>query len=48
MEDTMPVKKGPNDKWRIGTGPAVYKSKASAERAYKGYRGSKHAVGKKK
>jgi hypothetical protein len=39
----MPVRKGDNGKWRIGSGPAMYKSKASAERAYAGYRGSKHA-----
>jgi len=37
----MPVTKGSNGKWRIGKGKAMYKSKASAERAYRGYLGSK-------
>lgn len=32
----MPVKKV-GKKWKIGSGKAIYKSKASAERAYKGY-----------
>ncbi len=37
----MPVVKCPNGKWRIGSGPCVYKNKASAEKAYKGYLGRK-------
>jgi len=38
----MPVhKKG--KKWAIGKGRAIYKSKASAERAYRGYRAKKHS-----
>lgn len=41
----MPVRKGSNGKWRIGNGPAVYTSKAKAERAYRAYRAKK---GKKK
>ena len=32
----MPVKKAGN-KWKIGSGKAMYTSKAAAERAYKGY-----------
>lgn len=38
----MPVKKCSNGKYRIGSGKCIYKSKASADRAYKGYLGSKH------
>lgn len=38
----MPVRKCSNQKYRIGSGKCVYKSKASAERAYTGYRASKH------
>jgi len=38
----MPVRKSGN-KWRIGSGKAMYKSKASAERAYRAYRAKKHA-----
>jgi hypothetical protein len=38
----MPVRKCSNGKWRIGKGKAMYKSKASAERAYKAYRAKKH------
>jgi hypothetical protein len=38
----MPVTKGSNGKWRIGKGKAMYRSKASAERAYSGYRAKKH------
>lgn len=33
----MPVVKCPNGKWRIGSGPCVYRSKATAERAYRAY-----------
>ena len=37
----MPVvKKG--SKYAIGTGKAIYKTKAAAERAYKGYMAHKH------
>jgi len=43
----MPVRKKGN-KWAIGSGKAMYKSKASAERAYKGYLGSKYAKKKGK
>lgn len=38
----MPVRKVGN-KWAIGSGRAMYKTKASAERAYRGYLGSKAA-----
>jgi hypothetical protein len=30
-------------KYAIGSGPAKYKSKASAKRAYKAYRAKKHS-----
>ncbi len=33
----MPVTKGSNNKYRIGSGKAMYKSKASAEKAYRMY-----------
>jgi len=33
----MPVTKASNGKWRIGSGPAMYKSKAAADRAYRAY-----------
>ncbi len=34
----MPVKlDARTGKWRIGSGPAMYDTKAAAERAYKGY-----------
>ena len=36
----MPVLKCSNGKYRIGSGDCVYRSKASAERAYRGYLGS--------
>ncbi|GAB1376880.1 hypothetical protein MASR1M48_17320 [Lactococcus petauri] len=36
----MPVKKCPNGKYRIGDGPCMYDSKASADRAYQGYLGT--------
>jgi len=42
----MPVLKCPNGKYRIGSGKCMYDSKEKAERAYKGYLGSKHG-GKK-
>jgi len=38
----MPVYACPNGKYRIGTGPCVYETKAKADRAYKGYMASKH------
>lgn len=42
----MPVvKKG--KKWAIGSGKAIYKTKKSAEKAYAGYRASKHATSAK-
>ena len=43
----MPVVKKGN-KWAIGSGKAIYKTKASAERAYAGYRASKHSKGKRR
>jgi hypothetical protein len=39
----MPVLKCSNGKYRIGKGKCIYKSKASAERAYKGYLGKKYS-----
>jgi len=39
----MPVIKCSNGKYRIGSGDCIYKSRASAERAYAGYRASKYA-----
>jgi len=33
----MPVIKCSNGKWRIGSGPCVYTSKAKADRAYTAY-----------
>jgi len=39
----MPVRKASNGKWKIGSGKAIYKSKASAERAYAAYRAKKHS-----
>ena len=33
----MPVKKAANGKYKIGSGKAMYKTKAAAERAYKAY-----------
>ena len=38
----MPVHKCSNGKYRIGTGGCIYGSKATAERAYKGYLAHKH------
>lgn len=37
----MPVIQCPNGKFRIGKGPCIYKDKETADRAYKGYLGSK-------
>lgn len=42
----MPVKKC-NGKYKIGSGKCKYKSRASAERAYKAYRAKKHSKKKK-
>lgn len=42
----MPVIKCSNGKYRIGSGPCMYKDKASAERAYAAYRAKKHQGGK--
>lgn len=43
----MPVIKCGN-KWKIGNrGKCMYKSKAAADRAYKGYLGKKHGGRKK-
>ncbi|MDD3494115.1 MAG: hypothetical protein PHZ19_11535 [Candidatus Thermoplasmatota archaeon] len=39
----MPVEKCKNGKYRIGTGPCVYKTKAAAERAYRAYLAKKHS-----
>lgn len=39
----MPIKKSLNGKYRIGSGKAMYTSKAMAERAYKAYRVKKHS-----
>lgn len=33
----MPVRKCSNNKWRIGDGPCMYKTKTAAERAYAAY-----------
>lgn len=33
----MPVRKCANGKYQIGSGPCMYKTKASAQRAYKAY-----------
>lgn len=37
----MPVHKCANGKYRIGSGPCVYGSKAAADRAYRAYRAKK-------
>jgi len=39
----MPVYKCPNGKYRIGSGKCMYKTRASAEKAYAGYRKKKHS-----
>lgn len=39
----MPVRKCSNNKYKIGSGPCMYKSKASAERAYDAYRAIKYS-----
>lgn len=39
----MPVRRDPKTgKWRIGNGPAMYKSKKKAEDAYAAYRAKQH------
>ena len=43
----MPVLKCPNGKFRIGKGPCIYKNEETANRAYKGYLGSKYGKFKK-
>ena len=43
----MPVHKV-GTKWAIGSGKPMYKTKASAESAYAGYRGKKHSKKGKK
>ena len=45
--DIMPVRKSGN-KWKIGSGKALYDSKAEAERAYQGYLYSKYGKKRKK
>lgn len=44
----MPVLRCSNGKYRIGSGPCIYKTRASAERAYAGYRGAKAKGGRRK
>lgn len=44
----MPVKKcSKTGKWRIGSGKAMYATKAAAEKAYAAYRAKKHGSKKK-
>ena len=43
----MPVIKCANGKFRIGNGKCIYKTKGDAEKAYKGYLGSKYSKNKK-
>lgn len=40
----MPVKKCSNGKFRIGSGPCMYKTKASAERAFAAYKAKEHSL----
>lgn len=44
----MPVRKCANGKYRIGSGPCVYDSKAKADRAYRAYLAKKGKKGKRK
>lgn len=37
----MPVRKCSNQKFRIGSGKCIYHSKEKAQKAYRGYLGSK-------
>ncbi len=39
----MPVTRCGNGKYKIGNGPCMYRSKAKAESAYRGYMAKKHA-----
>ena len=39
----MPVARCGNGKYRIGSGPCMFRSKAKAESAYKAYTAKKHA-----
>jgi hypothetical protein len=40
----MPVTKDKKSgKWKIGSGKAMYKTKAAAEKAYRAYRAKKHS-----
>jgi len=39
----MPVRKCSNGKYRIGSGKCMYKTRASANRAYKAYLAKKHS-----
>lgn len=41
----MPIDLCSNGKWRIGTGPCQYKTKADAKKAYKAYLAQKHTTG---
>lgn len=43
----MPIAKCPNGKWRIGSGPCMYKSEAKALKAYLAYLAKKHDKGRK-
>jgi hypothetical protein len=38
----MPVTKASNGKWRIGSGKAMYTTKAAAEKAYRAYLAKKN------
>ena len=41
----MPVSKCQNGKWKIGTGPCMYDTKETADRAYQAYLAKKHSEG---
>jgi len=43
----MPVIRCSSGKYRIGSGPCIYTSKAAAERAYAAYLAKKHDKGKR-
>lgn len=38
----MPCKKCDNGKWQLGSGPCMYESKTTCERAYAAYRARAH------
>lgn len=38
----MPVRKCANGKYRIGSGPCKYRTKAAAQRAYRAYLARRH------